>query len=94
MLTSRSPLALRPILRSLVTRGYASNFRASDLTIKPRTSPPRAKSPKEQLAFGKEFSDSMLTIDWTREGGWGIPVIEEFGDLAISPAATGLHYGE
>ncbi|GMH60560.1 hypothetical protein TrLO_g7878 [Triparma laevis f. longispina] len=92
MLASRSPFALRSAVRSL-SSGYASVFHASDLTIKTRTSPPREKSPKEQLAFGKEFSDSMLTIDWTRDGGWGKPVIEEYGDLAISPAATGLHYG-
>ena len=25
---------------------------------------------KEELVFGRLFTDHMLSIDWTKEGGW------------------------
>ena len=71
----------------------SSTFSASELTITP-TSSPKTKLPKEELSFGNTFSDHMLEIDWTMEDGWGKPRISEYGNLSLSPASTGLHYGE
>mmetsp|Transcript_171408 Transcript_171408/g.416809 ORF Transcript_171408/g.416809 Transcript_171408/m.416809 type:complete len:414 (+) Transcript_171408:59-1300(+) len=48
--------------------------------------------PKEELAFGTSFSDHMLECDWSEEEGWADPVIRPYGDLAIDPAASVLHY--
>jgi branched-chain amino acid aminotransferase len=70
-----------------------SSFIASELTITPTTSP-KEKLPKEELSFGDSFSDHMMEIDWTKEGGWGKPRISEYANLELSPASTGLHYGE
>ncbi len=35
----------------------------------------------------------MLEVDWHEKKGWGKPRIVPYGNLSISPAATGLHYG-
>ncbi len=58
-----------------------------------RTTAPADKVPNAELAFGKTFTDHMLEIDWTKEGGWAAPKISPMGDLAIHPAASSLHYG-
>ncbi|KAH7144546.1 aminotransferase [Dactylonectria estremocensis] len=36
--------------------------------------------------------DHMVTCRWTSKGGWEAPELKPFGDLAISPAASCLHY--
>lgn len=64
---------------------------ASKITIE-RTTTPGTMLPKEDLAFGATFSDHMLEIDWTKEDGWGAPVIRPFQDFKISPAASVFHY--
>ena len=84
LLTSRSYTFLRT---------YSTSFSASDLTII-STDSPKSKPDPETLAFGKTFSDHMLVIEWEKDAGWGKPVIKPYDDLRISPAATGLHYGE
>lgn len=48
--------------------------------------------PKEELAFGKTFTDHMLSVNYS-EGEWSAPRIGPYGDLRISPASSGLHYG-
>lgn len=35
----------------------------------------------------------MLTIDWSREGGWEAPKIIPHGPISIHTSATALHYG-
>lgn len=48
---------------------------------------------KENLQFGRTFTDHMLTIEWDKENGWNAPKILPYQDLKINPAATSLHYG-
>ncbi|KAF1779143.1 Aminotransferase, class IV, conserved site [Phytophthora cactorum] len=57
-----------------------------------RTSNPKPKLPKEQLKFGKTFTDHMLEVDWELGKGWGHPVIHPYGPMAIDPASAVLHY--
>lgn len=57
-----------------------------------KTTTPKTPLPKEELLFGNTFSDHMLEIDWKDETGWSNPVIKPYGPLAISPAASSLHY--
>jgi branched-chain amino acid aminotransferase len=45
------------------------------------------------LEFGKHISDHMLVCDYAN-GEWRAPHIVPFGDLATSPSALSLHYGQ
>lgn len=54
---------------------------------------PKVKPNADILGFGKYFSDHMLIMDWTAEGGWSDANIVPYGDLSLSPAATVFHYG-
>ena len=47
----------------------------------------------EELVFGKNFTDHMLNIDWTKEGGWTRPQIIPYGPIKMETSATALHYG-
>lgn len=58
-----------------------------------RTKNPKAKVPLQDLVFGRSFTDHMLSIDWSEDKGWGNPKITPYGDLALSPACSALHYG-
>ena len=35
----------------------------------------------------------MLSIDWTKEGGWDAPKILPYGPIKMQTSATALHYG-
>ncbi|WFC98618.1 branched-chain-amino-acid transaminase [Malassezia yamatoensis] len=48
--------------------------------------------PPEQLVFGKTFTDHMLTVPWTMEGGWGEPKIQPYAPLAFEPSSIVFHY--
>jgi len=58
-----------------------------------RTTSPKPKLPKEELLFGATFTDHLLECDWDVEKGWHTPRIIPYGDFAIDPAASVLHYG-
>jgi len=45
------------------------------------------------IPFGKVFSDHMFIADY-RDGKWQNCRIEPYGRLSISPAMSGLHYGQ
>ena len=52
-----------------------------------------SKTDFENLPFGKTFSDHMLTADY--EGGeWKNFQIVPYGEIALSPAISALHYGQ
>lgn len=63
----------------------------SDLEVE-LTSTPHPKPDPAALAFGKEFSDHMLEVDWTEGEGWGRPRITPVKHFSIHPAAKVLHY--
>jgi branched-chain amino acid aminotransferase len=46
-----------------------------------------------QLEFGKVFSDHMFVVDY-RNGEWQESQIVPYGDMAVSPANSALHYGQ
>src|SRR5690606_19320472 len=48
---------------------------------------------KEDLVFGKNFTDHMLVCDYVN-GAWQTPEIIPFGDMTFSPALAALHYGQ
>lgn len=44
--------------------------------------------------FGKYFTDHMVRIDWTEDGGWADGEVLPYGPLALDPATSSLHYGQ
>ena len=52
-----------------------------------RLSQMKAKPPVNKLAFGKVFTDHMLTIDWSKSHGWAAPQIVPFENFSIHPGA-------
>jgi branched-chain amino acid aminotransferase len=59
-----------------------------------RTPTPRRLPEGDLLRFGQLFSDHMFQVDYASGSGWQRPRIVPFAPLALSPAASGLHYGQ
>lgn len=49
---------------------------------------------KENPGFGNHFTDHMVVCRWRAGEGWGPVEVVPFGNLTISPAAMGIHYGQ
>jgi len=54
----------------------------------------KPKPPVSDLAFGKIFTDHMLSIDWDSVNGWHAPKIEPFKNFSIHPGSKVLHYAQ
>ena len=44
--------------------------------------------------FGKFFTDHMVDVCWSENGGWHRPRVQPYGPISIQPAAAVLHYGQ
>ena len=44
--------------------------------------------------FGRHFTDHMVRIDWTQDGGWSDARLIPYGPLSLDPATNVLHYGQ
>lgn len=59
-----------------------------------------AKSVEERDAvlanpgFGKNFTDHMVDICWSENGGWHRPRVQPYGPITLDPSAAVLHYGQ
>ncbi len=49
--------------------------------------------PENELVFGKDFTDHMVSIEWDIENGWSTPQIKPYGKLELEPSAVVFHYG-
>lgn len=78
--------------RSLSVSSKLSSFKADDLKLELQPTNPNLPEDPTKLAFGHEFTDHMLSIEWTAEKGWQTPKIEKLRNLSIHPAAKVLHY--
>ncbi|XP_072463536.1 branched-chain-amino-acid aminotransferase, mitochondrial isoform X6 [Notamacropus eugenii] len=74
-------------------RCLASSFRASDLQVELCQTQQKKPDHSEPLIFGKQFTDHMLSVEWSSEEGWGVPRIHPFRNLMLHPACSALHYG-
>ncbi|AGS35267.1 branched-chain amino acid aminotransferase [Corynebacterium maris DSM 45190] len=45
-------------------------------------------------AFGKNFTDHMVTIEWTEDKGWHDARVRPYEALPMDPATTVFHYGQ
>ncbi len=63
-----------------------------------RNATPRTDAEREailtDLNFGKEFTDHMARITWTKDGGWMHHRVEPYAALTLDPAAAVLHYAQ
>lgn len=61
---------------------------------------PRPATPEDRAAilkdpgFGTNFTDHMITIDWTQKLGWHTHRVQPFGPLSILPGASALQYAQ
>ena len=58
-----------------------------------KTNNPKQKSDASNIAFGKEFTDHMFVMDYSKEKGWHNARIVPFENLSLSPASAVFHYG-
>lgn len=65
---------------------------AAELQLEITREPHEKPDPSKPLAFGKNFTDHMLMVEWTEKKGWGQPRIQPFQNLMLHPACSGLHY--
>lgn len=60
----------------------------------------QAKSDAERAAilenpgFGVTFTDHMVDICWSEQGGWHRPRVQPYGPIELDPAASVFHYGQ
>ncbi|KAF3128399.1 hypothetical protein TWF703_009635 [Orbilia oligospora] len=63
----------------------------SALTIE-RTTTPKPLLDHKDLIFGRNFTDHMLSIEWTAQDGWLPPRITPYQNLSLDPSACVFHY--
>ncbi len=44
--------------------------------------------------FGKHFTDHMVTVTWSRDGGWHDARVVPYGPIQLDPSAAVLHYAQ
>lgn len=101
MIATTRASSLRHFIRHLLSVSKGSTFSSGldvpiinhNKTIIEKTKHRQKKLPKEELVFGKSFSDHMVSVDWTRDDQWSVPMISPYKYFEISPAACSLHYG-
>ncbi|WP_150306848.1 branched-chain amino acid aminotransferase [Planctomonas psychrotolerans] len=73
----------------------------TDFSLRFATTPSqsaRADAEREAIladpGFGRHFTDHMVAIDWTIDGGWQDARVQPYGPLHLDPSAAVLHYGQ
>ena len=54
----------------------------------------KAKPEKDQIPFGRTFTDHMFVMDYETEKGWYEPRIIPYEPITLDPAAMIFHYGQ
>lgn len=68
-----------------------------EFDIRPSKQPAPAEKRDAILAapeFGKTFTDHMITIRWTAEGGWHEPHLGPYEPWSLYPGTSVFHYGQ
>lgn len=59
---------------------------------------PRSDAERDAIlakpGFGTHFTDHMVQIDWTKDGGWHDARVVPYGPLQMDPASAVLHYAQ
>jgi branched-chain amino acid aminotransferase len=70
---------------------------ALQFAVEPNPSPTTPERLAEIMAapgFGKVFTDHMVSINWSVEGGWYDARVTPYGPLMVDPATHIFHYGQ
>lgn len=59
-----------------------------------KTTSPKAKPDRNNLGFGRYFTDHMFVMDYTEGKGWHDPRIVPYGPLELDPSCMIFHYGQ
>jgi len=70
----------------------SSSFKVHDLKIEKTKNPKPKPAADHKYEFGKLTTDHMLEIDWTKDHGWGRPLIDAYHYFQMDPANSTLHY--
>lgn len=65
--------------------------------VTPNDNPTPAEQREEILAnpaFGKKFTDHMVSADWDAERGWHNLQVVPYAPVTLDPATTVFHYGQ
>ncbi|MDY5784823.1 MULTISPECIES: branched-chain amino acid aminotransferase [unclassified Corynebacterium] len=66
-------------------------------TVKDHPSP-KSREEREAIlanpAFGKKFTDHMVSIEWTEEDGWHDAQVRPYEAITLDPSSNVLHYGQ
>ncbi|XP_037112430.1 branched-chain-amino-acid aminotransferase, mitochondrial isoform X1 [Syngnathus acus] len=89
--SNEASMAVSQSITVLVVWATAAPPQAADLIVE-RNPKGAAKPDPSTLVFGKQFSDHMLTVSWSADGGWDAPRIKPFQNLSLHPASSALHY--
>ena len=74
-------------------RRRSHTFSASQLQVVTcREDQRQSKPDPKNIAFGRNFTDHMLEIEWSDSGGWSEPRICPVHHLSLHPSAKVLHY--
>ena len=68
-----------------------------EFTIAPTDNPTPDAERKEILAdpaFGQQFTDHMVSIDWTEGEGWHNAQVRAYQPVTLDPASNVFHYGQ
>ncbi|KAL2176264.1 aminotransferase [Thermothelomyces heterothallicus CBS 202.75] len=94
----RSPLGLLQAARQYSASPAAAapqtklqDIDPAQLVLNTTPNPKPLKKP-EDLVFGRNFTDHMLTIEWDQATGWQKPHITPYQNLSLDPASCVFHY--
>jgi branched-chain amino acid aminotransferase len=59
-----------------------------------RVDPARRAEILADPGFGRYFTDHMVRVPWTAEGGWQEGELIPYGPIALDPATSFIHYGQ
>ncbi|MDK8878336.1 branched-chain amino acid aminotransferase [Corynebacterium sp. MSK008] len=68
-----------------------------EFTITPTENPtPDAERAKilEDPAFGQQFTDHMVSIEWAEDEGWHNAQVRAYEPISLDPASNVFHYGQ
>jgi len=71
----------------------ANSLTVKDIKIE-KTTQKKTKPQPSDMLFGKNFTDHMFIMDYSKEKGWHNPKIIPYGNISLPPSAMVFHYGQ
>lgn len=69
-------------------------FLLLNIGFEKNTAPKAKPTAKEQLGFGKIFTDHMFIMEYETSKGWHDPKIVPYAPISLDPSAMVFHYGQ